>query len=143
MRARDLPDTTEEVKPDEKCWGLSEVDMMTDDYKHVHRYRLTYVIRNDKPAAYVEDLHTTGRYSQLDNQPPLRIFTLLEHTVGETWDMADDAHERSSAREFLRQQQLMAKEDKTIIKEFLERDAMKTEFNKRNPRTVASIERNK
>ncbi len=143
MRARDLPATTEEIKPDEKCWGLTEVDMLTDDYKHVHRHRLTYVIRDDKPTPYVEDLHLTGRYSQLNNQPPLCIYTRLEHTVGETWDMAEDARERGSARRFLQDQQTMAKTDRTIIKEFLERESMKAEFNRRNPRTVASIERNK
>lgn len=143
MRVKDLPETTEEVKPDEKCWGVMEVDMLTEDYKHVHRYRMTYVIRNDKPTPYVEDLSLTGRYSQLDNQPPLRIYTLLEHTVGETWDMAEDARERGSARRFLKDQQMMAKTDRTIIKEFLERESMKQEFNKRNPRTVASIEGNK
>ena len=143
MRVSDLPKTTPEIKPDEKCWGLMEVDMLTDDYKTVHRHRLIYVIRDDEPTPYVEDLHDTGRYSSLDNQPPLRIYTLLEHTVAETVEMAEDARERGSAKRFLQDQQTMAKTERTIIKEFLERESMKTEFNRRNPRTVASIEGNK
>ena len=143
MRVADLPETTPEIKQDEKCWGLMEVDMLTEDYQQVHRYRMIYVIRDDKPVPFVEDLHETGRYSFLDKQPPLRIYTLLEHTVAETIDMADDAHDRGSAREFLRNQQLMANDDRLIIKEFLERESMREEFMKRNPRTVASIKGNK
>ena len=114
MRAADLTDQTPYVNEDEKVLGLQEVDLLTEDYKAVHRFQIIYVVRNDKPAKFVTDLGSTLLFPN----PPLNIID--NGTVAEIRDMADDARGRSSVTARLAELQEESATDKNIIKEFLE-----------------------
>lgn len=142
MRISELAPFAIDVKPDEKCWGVMELDFLTPDYKAVHRYRVTYVIRNDKVTPYAQDLTAAGIYSHLAQMPPVRMYALGEHTVGESWDIVENvAHNRSAARDRLRELREKSAADKEIIYAYADRMEMQKTFSSRNPRTVASIER--
>ena len=138
MRVTDLENTTEDIKPDEGCYGVLDVDMQTEDYKASHRYRLTYVIRGDKPVAYVQDLTALGRYSVLDIHPTLQVFTLMEHTVAESWEICDQVYADGGARQKLRQIEERSK-DESIVAEYWRRQEMVNEWVRRNGRTAERI----
>lgn len=124
MRAAELGNQTPYVVADEKALGLQEVDLVTDDYRDIHRYQIIYVIRNDVPAKYVTDLGPSIRWPN----PPLNIFSAMEHSVAELQEMAEDAKDRSNVIN-----KIAALEEESaeggIIKEYLER--------KENERKVA------
>lgn len=138
MRVTDLTNTTASVKPDEKCYGVLDIDMLTPDYKAHHRYRLTYVIRDDKPTPYVEDLTLGGRYSVLAIHPMVQLFTLLEHTVAESWQICDEVYARPQARDRLRELAEKA-QDESIVKEYWRRQDMANRFVRRNRRTAERV----
>ena len=141
MRVSDLKRTTDTIKPDEKCQGVLEVDMFTADYKATHRYRLTYVVRGDAPAAYVQDLTELGLYSHLQNHPPVSFPVYFEHTVGEAWNILDSMHGREDTRKFIAELKEASATDRNIIKEAITRAEQIRKFKDRNIRTVAAIER--
>lgn len=144
MRISDLKQVTEVINVDEPCWGVMETDFLTEDYKAVHRFRLTYVIRNDRPSPYVQDLTEAKIYSHLLQSPPVQMFALGEHTVGESWDIVEGiAHNRDHVRKRLEELRQKSTSDKAIINTMIERTEMYKQFVDRNPQTVASIERDK
>lgn len=73
------------ISPDEKAWVLVELNQMRPDGRGVHRYQLTYVNRGDVIAEHRVDLGAASGFSA----PEFRIPSLLEHTVGELWDIAE------------------------------------------------------
>ena len=139
MRITDLKLVTPFINPNEGCYGILDIDMQTEDFKALHRYRLTYVIRDDKPTAYVQDLSDMKQYNVLQAHPPVQVFTLMEHTVAESWDIANAAYDQSRAKERLIALGEEAKE-KSIVTAYWERMAMANEYIKRNPRTAAKVE---
>ena len=117
MKPADIRNQTPYVLADEKAMGLMEVELLTPDSKGVHRYQIIYVVRNDQQSAHVVDL---GDRLLFPN-PPLNIFSYMEHNVAELQDMANEARARSSVTKRLAELAEASKTDKNIIKEFLER----------------------
>lgn len=117
MKAADIRNQTPYILADEKAMGLMEVELLTEDGKGVHRYQIIYVVRNDQQSPYVVDL---GDRLLFPN-PPLHIFSYLEHSVAELQDMADEARARSSVTKRLSELQEQSANDRSIIKVFLER----------------------
>lgn len=134
---KDLGPFVESVHPDEVASGLLEIDLLTPDYRELHRYQVTYVIREDKPRPFAKDLGASTRHSG----PPMRIPAHDErgrpvgHTVGELWDIADYGR-RSGIHHRLAELKAESSEGRNIIKTFLDRKDMVHTFRKRNPVTV-------
>lgn len=82
------------VLPDEKAYGLSEVNLLSPWVVGVgqtmHRYQIIYVNRDDKLAEYREDLGSASGFSAIQ----FRIPSFWEHTVGELKDIAEDLRNR-------------------------------------------------
>lgn len=139
VQEKDIRNRTMFIKPDEKCMGVLDVDLMAPDFKGTHRYRLTYVVRDGKVAAYSEDLTEDGRYSKLGTHPMVQVIVNLEHTVAESWDIADAAYS-TGARERIKAKQDEASTDRSMVKEYWERQAMANEYIRRNRRTAERID---
>ena len=77
--------TTDYYTPDEKCWGLFELEFQSPGSKGFHRYQIIEVIRDGQVAEYRKDMGSTKKV----RGDQFRIPCLLEHTVGEAQDIAD------------------------------------------------------
>ena len=119
MKAADIRNQTPYILADERAMGLMEVELLTPDGKGIHRYQIIYVVRNDQQSPHVVDL---GDRLLFPN-PPLNIFSYLEHSVAELQNMADEARARSSVTKRLAELSEASRKDKNIINEFLERKA--------------------
>ncbi len=142
MRVSELGVTTDFVKPDEQCRGVHDLDLMQEDYSGLHRYRLTYVIRDHAPAVYVQDLTEMGWYSDLDRRPPAQI-PCLDDTVAQAWETMEEAvYGRDDTMRRMEAYAEQSATEQNIIKEWTDRQEMAITYKKRNPQHVASIERN-
>lgn len=140
MRPAELNNVTETLDMDEKCYGVVDADMTTDDYMAVHRYRLTYVIRDDKRACHVLDLTDAGWYSQLEVRPPAQLVSVGEDSVGDCWNLIEErVYGRDNAMLRLRELKEQSAKDKNIIHEFLKRNEMAATFIKRNRRSADAV----
>ena len=74
-----------EVFKDEKALRISERNLMRPDSKGVNRYKLIYVIRNDKLAVYKEDMGPSESYRALE----FEIWSGWQDSVSYLLDMAD------------------------------------------------------
>jgi hypothetical protein len=139
MRIADLGPTTDYIVADEKAMGLQEVDVMSDDYKELRRVQIIYVPRNDVLTKYVTDLGPTIRFPN----PPLNVYSQMEHTVAELQEIALEAKDRSNVVSRVAALHEEAVTDHNIVKEFLERkDAeRKTAYNKSHYGPTTKVQR--
>ena len=93
-----------------------EVELLDPMGKEVHRYQIIYVVRNDQSVPHVVDLGSRLKFAN----PPLNIFSYMEHSVAELQEMADEARARSDVTKRLAELQEESSKDRNIIKEFLE-----------------------
>lgn len=75
------------IKGDEKAVGLTETNYKTPDQKGLHRYQCIYVIRDDKTAEFTIDMGPAENFKGVNL---INIPSLLEHTVDELKDIADE-----------------------------------------------------
>ncbi len=142
MRISELGTTTDYIKPDEQCLGVHDLDLMQEDYSGLHRYRLTYVIREHAPAVYVQDLTDMGWYHDLNRRPPAQM-PCLDDTVAQAWETMEEAvYGRDDTMKRMEAYAEQSATDQDILKKWTERKEMVIEYRKRNPQHVASIERN-
>jgi hypothetical protein len=82
------------VLPDEKAYGLSEVNLLgpfvEGEGQTMRRYQIIYVNRDDKLAEYREDLGLASEFDAI----LFRVPSFWEHTVGELMDIAQDLRNR-------------------------------------------------
>jgi hypothetical protein len=109
MHIRELPNYNpaqpEKAHADEKCFGILELDMWTENSagaREVHRFQVVDFLRGSQRLREVRDLVADGVYSQLEQHPPMRVIVLLEHSVGEAMEMADAARDRKKVRDTLK-----------------------------------------
>lgn len=72
---------------DEKAVGLTETNYKTPDQKAIHRYQCIYVIRDGRVAEFRRDL---GDAKNFKGVYPINIPSLLEHSVDELIDLANE-----------------------------------------------------
>lgn len=72
---------------DEKAWGLYEIHEQSPGNRGFHRYQIIQVIRDGKIAEFRKDM---GLASKWKGVKQLRIPSLMEHTVDELMDLADE-----------------------------------------------------
>ena len=104
-----LPATTV-ISPDEKAWSLAEVIRQAPDYKGFRRYQHVIVVRGDKLAEFVVDMGRATKY----RADQFRIPSLMEHTVGELWDIADRLRETAPARDRVEPTDLVGEYNKLL-----------------------------
>jgi len=75
------------VTGDEKAIGLLELNQQPPDGGADHRYQLIYVVRNGEPAEFRFDMGLSKKWKGVKY---LNIPSLLEHTVDELRDIADE-----------------------------------------------------
>lgn len=75
------------VTGDEKALWLSESNQLSPDKKAWHRYQEIGVIRNGLEAEFRRDMGLASNYKGVKQ---LLIPSLLEHTVDELMDIADN-----------------------------------------------------
>lgn len=98
------PDQPEKANPDEKCFAILETDLRTENSEGksvVHRFQVVDFLRGNTRLREVRDLNKEGLFSVLEQHPPMRIWSLLEHSVGECKLMADEARARKKVRDTL------------------------------------------
>ena len=82
------------VLPDEKAYGLSEVELLgpivEGEGQTMRRYQIIYLNRDDKLAEYREDLGPASDFDAIQ----FRIPSFWEHTAGELMDIAQDLRSR-------------------------------------------------
>ena len=94
------------ILPDEKAYGLSEVNLLSPwvegKGQTMRRYQIIYVNRGDNLAEYREDLGLASDSDALQ----FRIPSFWEHTVGELKDIAAELRNRppSHLKEIIPQQ---------------------------------------
>lgn len=86
-----------DIKPDEPCLGLYEMNFKTPNQKARHRYQIIIVIRDgDKPAEYRIDLGNVKKFKGVDqiripggivDEITGKIY--IEETVGRLQDIAN------------------------------------------------------
>ncbi len=81
----------------EPCWSLSEVNLQSPGSKGWHRYRIMYVVRNDRLAEYREDLGPVTLYKGVEQfriPGGVQVGGTMEilHTVEELVDIANFLH---------------------------------------------------
>lgn len=81
-----LPITTT-ILGDEKAIGLTETNYKTPDQREIHRYQCIYVVRNGKTAEFRRDM---GKAENFKGINLINIPSLMEHTVDELMDIADN-----------------------------------------------------
>ena len=129
-RAVDLKPYEGELNPDEKIMGLVEVDLLTSDYKELHRYEIIYAIRDDKTVPFVRDLGASLKHLG----PPMRIPVLLEHTVAETREIAEQGRQ-SGVRQRLKELREQSAEG-GLIDTWVERQEQTHKYKQQHRRTV-------
>jgi len=135
MRPADLAVTTDRVNVDEECWGVQDVDLITDDYKAQHRFRLTYVRRNNKIAAYVQDLNELGWYSSLLPRPVAQVVCAGTDRVGEVWEQIE---KEVYGREDVVQRIAELQAESTLLDDAMRDAEIVKEYKRRNPRTTGA-----
>lgn len=80
---------TETVHPDEKAWRLKEINLIRPVGKACewHRIQFAWVARNGVVYEWSRDLGPSEDFTA----PGLDIPSLWEHTVGQLWDIAENA----------------------------------------------------
>ena len=82
------------VLPDEKAYGLSEVNLLgpivEGEGQTMRRYQIIYLNRGDKLAEYREDLGLASDFDAI----LFRIPSFWEHTAGELMDIAQEMRSR-------------------------------------------------
>ncbi len=85
-----------DIKYDEFCLGLYEMNFKTPDQRERHRYQIIMVIRNDKPAECRIDLGNVKKFKNIDQfRIPGGVFDertgkiYIEETVGSLKDYAN------------------------------------------------------
>lgn len=81
------------ITGDEKSVGLTETNYKTPDQKAIHRYQCIYVIRDGLVAEFRRDLGDAKNFRGINL---LNIPSLLEMTVDELMDLADELRGQSS-----------------------------------------------
>lgn len=76
------------VTGDEKAIGLVETNMQAPDNSGFHRYQIIYVVRDGQMAEFRRDM---GLSKEWKGHNLINIPSLLEHTVDELMDMAEEA----------------------------------------------------
>ena len=74
------------ITGNERAWGLYELHEQSPGSKGFHRYQIIQVIRDGQIAEFRKDL---GLASNFKHARQIRIPSLLEHTVDELIDIAD------------------------------------------------------
>jgi len=84
------------VLPDEKAYGLSEVNLLgpvvEGEGQTMRRYQIIYLNRGDKLAEYREDLGLASDFDAIQ----FRIPSFWEHSAGELMDIAREMRSRPS-----------------------------------------------
>ena len=80
-----LPATT--INGDEKAWGLFELNYQTPESSGFHRYQIIQVLRDDRITEWRKDMGSVDNFKGVKQ---LRIPSLMEHTVDELMDLADE-----------------------------------------------------
>ena len=75
------------ISGNEKAMGLYEMAEQSPVSKGFHRYQIIHVIRNGKLAEFRKDMGLAKRWK---GAKYLRIPSLMEHTVDELMDLADE-----------------------------------------------------
>lgn len=80
---------TDTVHPDEKAWRLKEINLprMVGKAQEMHRIQFVWVARNGVVMEWSQDLGRSDGYTS----PGLDIPAIWEHTVGELFDIAEEA----------------------------------------------------
>jgi len=81
------------IDKDEKAIGLTEVNEKAPNSNKSHRYQKIHVVRDDREAEYRKDLGSTKNFKGVDS---LIIPSIMEHTVGELQEMADQFRSEKS-----------------------------------------------
>lgn len=113
------PSRPEKAHDDDKCFGILETDLWTENAegkKVVHRFQIIDFLRVNTRLREVRDLNEEKVYSVLDNHPPMRVWTLLEHSVGEAKEIANAARDRKKVRDTLK----FAPAESTLIQDLLD-----------------------
>ena len=128
MHVSDLPGYNpaqpETAHPDEKCFGILELDLWTENSQGarvVHRFQIIDFLRGNTRLREVRDLQAEGVFSSLDSHPPMKVLILLEHNVGEAKEMADAARDRKRVRDTLR----FAAANSTLVKDAVQQAEIK------------------
>lgn len=92
------PNKAVHAADDDKCFAILETEFRTERGK-VHRFQIIDFLRGNAKLREVRDLNELGLFSVLDQHPPMNVWCLLEHTVGEAKEMANAARDRKKARD--------------------------------------------
>lgn len=84
---------TQVVKMDEPSWGLYELNMQSPKSRGFHRYQILQVVRDGIITEVWVDMGLAKKWKATTE---IRIPSLLEHTVGELIEMANDMREHPS-----------------------------------------------
>lgn len=82
----------------EKAVELREVNEQSPGSKGPHRYQIITVIRDDQLAEWRKDMGPSKNWKGVRE---LRIPSLLEHTVDELFDLADDLRQDNSPQDVI------------------------------------------
>lgn len=96
MKARILPPDTV-IRPDEKVWFLTELVEVVLGLPGRQRIQRTYIVRGDEICVVEKILGDAENFEG----PQFRIPSLMEHTAGEMWDLADWHRDPSRMEHFL------------------------------------------
>lgn len=75
----------------EKAWGLFEINEQAPRGRGSHRYQIIQVIRNDHIAEWRRDMGPASKFRGINQ---IRIPSLMEHTVDELIDIANEIRGR-------------------------------------------------
>ena len=78
---------TATVIGNEKATAFCEVNQRSNVDKKTHRYQIIYVMRDGRESEFRRDM---GLVSQFPGTRQLNIPSLMEHTVDELMDLADE-----------------------------------------------------
>jgi len=72
------------IRPEEPCYRLAEVNLLTPDYRELHRFQIVYVIRNDALAMWKHDLGPAKNFTATEVQIPGAVETAKGMEIVET-----------------------------------------------------------
>jgi hypothetical protein len=99
------------IRKDEPAFWLDEMNRTGTAGQGMRRWQEICVIRNDRRAVWSDDLGPAGNFTS----PPFSIPALLEHTVAELQDMADNLRDSDVNNTRLAELQQESEEDKALI----------------------------
>jgi len=84
---------TQVISMEELAWGLYELNMQSPGSRGFHRYQIIQVVRDGTITEVWVDMGLAKKWRKYNE---IRIPSLLEHTVGELVEMANDMRENPS-----------------------------------------------